>query len=243
VTVRITFLGTGNAFADGGRSHACIHVGARGVSLLLDCGASSLPMIQRHLDPAAIDAIAVTHLHGDHFGGIPFLLDQQKWTFRKRPLAVGGPPSLERRVRHLTEGYGMDISPGALGFDLGFVRLDGSERPLGGAHVAALPVRHSADAEPHGLRIRVDGKVIAYSGDTIWSEELVPLADGADLFICESTHYERDDPVHISYRTLLKHRAELRCERILLTHLDAEMVRHIGDLELEVATDGMVIEL
>src|SRR4029077_11399515 len=99
VSVSIRFLGSGNAFADGGRSHACIHVSAPGVSLLLDCGGSSLPMIKRYVDPAQITAIAVTHLHGDHFGGIPFLLDEQKWAGRKQELVIGGPPSLEARTR------------------------------------------------------------------------------------------------------------------------------------------------
>ncbi|MGH2377159.1 MAG: MBL fold metallo-hydrolase [Candidatus Limnocylindria bacterium] len=243
MTLRVTFLGSGNAFADGGRSHACIHISAPGVSLLLDCGGSSLPMIKRHIDPAAIDAIAVSHLHGDHFGGIPFLLDEQKWAFRKRPLVVAGPPSLADRLGRVAEGYSMDISRASLGFDLTFVTLDRTERTLGGAHVAALPVRHSPKAEPHGLRVRAGGKLIAYSGDATWGEELIGLAEGADLFICESTHFDSPDPVHVSYVTLMRHRAELRCERIVLTHLGADMILRLGEVEIEVATDGMLLEL
>jgi len=77
MAVRVTFIGSGNAFADGGRSHACIHVSAPGVSLLLDCGGSSLPAVKREIDPEAIDAIAISHLHGDHFGGIPYLVVEQ----------------------------------------------------------------------------------------------------------------------------------------------------------------------
>ena len=61
MTVGIRFFGSGNAFADGGRSHACIHVESTGVSLLLDCGGSSLPAIQRAMDPATIQAIAWEH--------------------------------------------------------------------------------------------------------------------------------------------------------------------------------------
>src|ERR1700716_4638323 len=74
VTVRVHFLGSGNAFSDGGRANAAIHVTAPGVSLLLDCGGSALPAIKSHVDPATIDAIAVTHLHRDHLGGITLLL-------------------------------------------------------------------------------------------------------------------------------------------------------------------------
>lgn len=243
MTVRVTFFGSGNAFADGGRSHACIHVSAPGTSLLLDCGASSLPMIKRHIDPGTIDGVAITHLHGDHFGGIPFLLDEQKWAFRKRPLAIAGPPSLEERLRQVAGGYGMDISRDSLGFETPFTRLDRTERPLGSARVAALPVLHSPAAEPHGLRVRVGGKLIAYSGDATWSDELRAVADGADLFICESTHFQKADPVHLNYQTLLRHRSELECGRIVLTHLGAEMLAHLDEVKLDVARDGLEIDL
>ncbi|MDQ2951046.1 MAG: MBL fold metallo-hydrolase [Chloroflexota bacterium] len=237
------FLGSGNAFADGGRSHACIHVSAPGVSLLLDCGGSSLPMIKRYLDPAQIAAIAVTHLHGDHFGGIPFLLDDQKWTGRRSSMTLGGPPSLESRVRMVAQGFGIDLA--TLGFDAPFVVLGSEERDLGGARVAALPVRHSPPAEPHGLRVRVGGRLIAYSGDATWSDELTLVAQGADLFICEATNFatadERDNPVHISYQTIIANRAKLDCERIVLTHLGAKTLAHLDALELEYATDGLEI--
>jgi ribonuclease BN (tRNA processing enzyme) len=243
LSVRVRFFGSGNAFADGGRSHACIHVSAPGVSLLLDCGGSSLPMIKRHLDPAEITAIGVTHLHGDHFGGIPFLLDEQKWSGRRTPLVIGGPPSLEARVLHVAKGYTMDLSRASLGYDVPFVVLGREERTLAGARVAAIPVRHSSEAEPHGLRVRVDGKLIAYTGDATWTAALVELARGADLFICEATLFatseEAANPVHISYQSLMQHRGELDCRRIVLTHLGATTLAHLRDLELEYATDGL----
>src|SRR5207249_3295935 len=86
VTVTIRFLGTGNAFSDGGRSHACYHLEAPGTSLLLDCGGSSLPAIKRAVDPASIQAIAISHLHGDHFGGIPYFVMDQHFGGRTAPL-------------------------------------------------------------------------------------------------------------------------------------------------------------
>ena len=245
MTVGVRFFGSGNAFADGGRSHACIHVTAPGVSLLLDCGGSSLPIIRQHIDPAEVTAIAVTHLHGDHFGGIPFLLDQQKWALRKRGIVIAGPPSLEARVALLARAYTMDFA--TLGFATSYVRLGRDERAVGGARIAALPVRHSPDAEPHGLRVRVDGKLIAYSGDAAWSDDLVAVARGADLFICEATNFttadEKANPVHVSYETLVAQRARLECRRIVLTHLGAKTLAHRDELALEYATDGMALEV
>ena len=241
MTVRVRFLGTGNAFAAGGRSHACILVQHAGGTLLLDCGGSSLPAITRTLDPGHIDAIAVSHLHGDHFGGIPFLLDEQKWNGRTRPIVMGGPPSLEERVRQVALGYRMDLE--RLPYESRFVVLGPDATSLAGAEVSALPVEHSPDSEPHGLRVRVGGKLIAYSGDALWTAALPALADGADLFISECTWFEKRDPVHLNAQDLLQHKSELRARRVLLTHLGAESLANRSRLPFEVAEDGMELEL
>jgi ribonuclease BN (tRNA processing enzyme) len=244
VTVRIQFLGSGNAFSDGGRANAAIHVTAPGVSLLLDCGGSALPAIKKHVDPATIDAVAVSHLHGDHFGGITFLVIEQHFAGRKKPLVVGGPPSLEQRLRAEEQALFPDFfGPTTLGFSLSTVVLSAEPTALGGARVSALPVRHVRLAEPHGLRVQVAGKLIAYSGDARFTEHLLAVAKGADLFICEASFFERDDPAHISYRQVLAHSEEFEAKRIVLTHLGAETLAHLSDLELEHTTDGSVIEL
>ena len=244
MTVRVRFLGSGNAFSDGGRANAAIHVTAPGVSLLLDCGGSALPAIKKHVDPATIDAVAVTHLHGDHFGGITFLAIEQHFAGRKKPLVVGGPPSLEQRLRAEEQALFPDFfGPTTLGFPLSTVVLGAQPTELGGARVTALPVRHVRLAEPHGLRVEVAGKLIAYSGDARFTEHLVAVAKGADLFICEASFYERDDPAHISYRQVIEHREEFEAKRIVLTHLGAETLAHLSDLELEHTTDGMSLDL
>lgn len=202
-------------------------------------------MIKRYLDPAAIDAIAVTHLHGDHFGGIPFLLDEQKWSARRAQIVLAGPPSLEARVRLVAEGFGIDMA--TLGFDAPFVVLGATEQSLSGAMVAALPVTHSPAAEPHGLRVRIQDRLIAYSGDARWTDELVDVARGADLFICEATNFatadEEANPVHISYETLMAKRARLECKRIVLTHLGSRSLARLRDLKLDYATDGLELHV
>jgi ribonuclease BN (tRNA processing enzyme) len=244
MTVRVHFLGSGSAFSDGGRANAAIHVTAPGVSLLLDCGGSAMPAIKRHVDPGTIDAIAVTHLHGDHFGGITYLVIEQHFSGRKKELVCGGPPSLEMRLRATEQALYPDFFGRVpLGFPLSTVVLGAEPTPLGGARVAALPVRHVRMAEPHGLRVEVAGKVIAYSGDARWTEHLATVAKGADLFICEATFFDTEDPSHISYRTLMQHRDELDARRIVLTHLGKETLAHVSELELEYAIDGTLVEL
>lgn len=237
--LRVTFIGSGSAFADGGRSHACIHVTAPGVSLLLDCGGSSLPAIRREVDAEAIDAIGISHLHGDHFGGIPYLLIEQHFAGRTAPLLIGGPRALGERLRALESSLYPDFfRKTKLGFQVSEIVLGANETEFGGALVSALPVKHVAESDPHGLRVRVGDKLIAYSGDATWSDDLARVAKGADLFICDATFFDRDDPSHISYRTLMAHRDALDCKRIVLTHLGAETLARIGELEIDHAVDG-----
>jgi len=242
VPLRVTFIGSGSAFADGGRSHACIHVTAPGVSLLLDCGGSSLPAIRREVDAEAIDAIAISHLHGDHFGGIPYLVIEQHFAGRTAPLLIGGPRALGERLRALESSLYPDFfRKTKLGFPIREIPLGANETEFGGALVSALPVKHVAESDPHGLRVRVGDKLIAYSGDAIWSDDLARVAKGADLFICDATFFDRDDPSHISYRTLMSHRDALDCKRIVLTHLGSETLARIGELEIDHAVDGLTL--
>ena len=141
MTVRVTFLGTGNAFADGGRSHACILVTAPEGRILLDCGGSSLPAIRRACDPESIDAIAITHLHGDHFGGLVFFAMEAKYAPRRKALRIGGPPSLERRFKDASVALFDDFYRD-LPYLLEFTVLGATAQRLGPAEVVAIPVDH-----------------------------------------------------------------------------------------------------
>lgn len=128
--VELRFLGSGDAFGSGGRMQTCIMVRATPGSCLIDCGASSLiAMKQAGIDPNEIDVILVSHLHGDHFGGIPFfVLDAQLLTKRTKPLVIAGPPGVRDRVRSAMEV----LFPGSSGvkqrFDLSFIELRAASR-------------------------------------------------------------------------------------------------------------------
>ena len=248
MTVSVRFIGTGNAFADGGRTHACIHVSAPGVSLLLDCGGSALPAIKRLVDPATIDGIAISHLHGDHFGSIPYLVMEQHYAGRTTPLTIVGPSDLKARAIAAGAALFQDFYGGPAGPSLGYPlewRVLGEEASVvGGARVSGHPVEHVPESQPHGLRVRVGERLIAYSGDATWSDALPRLADGADLFICEATNYATPHPVHLSIDELRAHRSELRCGRLVVTHLGSETLARLGELrDIEHAADGTVLEL
>ena len=243
MSVEVRFLGSGNAFAAGGRGHACILVTAPEGRILLDCGGSALPAITSACDPATIDAVAITHLHGDHFGGLPFLAMEQQYAGRRKPLVIGGPPTLGARFLEVASALYVDYFDRPFPYELSFLTLHETAKRLGPAMVEAHPVVHSPSSEPHGLRVRISGKLIAYSGDAAWSDALPRLADGADLFICESTTYSTPDPVHLSAKELVAHRSELRAKRVIVTHLGAESLANLASLGIEHAEDGMAIEV
>jgi ribonuclease BN (tRNA processing enzyme) len=242
---RVLFLGSGDAFGDGGRFQACILVEGDGRRLLLDCGATSLVgMKARGVDPEGIDAILVSHLHGDHFGGIPFLILEAQFSRRTQPLLIAGPPGIEERVRLAMEVLFPGSTRTEQRFGIRFEEMaSGTAVELAGAAVTPFEVVHASGATPFGYRIEVAGKVLGYSGDTEWTESLVAIANEADLFICECYSFEKQIRFHLSYRTIQEHRHELGCKRLVLTHPGPEMLARQDDVAEEIAEDGLTIVL
>lgn len=244
VTVR--FLGSGDTFGSGGRLQTCIHLQADGAHLLIDCGASSLIAMRRFgVDPGLIDVILLTHLHGDHFGGLPlFVLDAQLVSRRTRPLMVAGPPGLEGRIRDAMEVLFPGSSRTPLKFPLQFLELAPSTvARMGSAAVTPYTVVHASGAPAYALRVECGGKIITYSGDTEWTDALIPAAGGADLFICEAYYFDKKVRYHLDYQTLRERRADIGCRRMILTHMSEDMLRRLPDVDAEWAEDGMIIAL
>ena len=243
--VDVRFLGTGDAFGSGGRLHSAALVRSAGGSLLVDCGPSTLAALRRAAcDPNAVEAIALTHLHGDHFGGVPFLLmDAHYARSRTRPLVVAGPVGVEAAVARAHEA----LFPGSGGlvprFQVTYTEWsDGEAAAAGPATVTPFPVRHSAVTPCYGLRLEVGGRVLAFSGDTEWTDTLVELSAGADLFVCECFGYESAPPHHLDYLTLEAHRPALTCRRLLLTHMGERMLARASTLGLDTTHDGLVVQ-
>jgi ribonuclease BN (tRNA processing enzyme) len=239
----VQFVGAGDAFGSGGRFQTCISLRAPDLHVLLDCGATSLVALRRlGLDPGTIDAVLLTHLHGDHFGGVPFLVLDAQFGRRERPLLVAGPPGTTERVAQAMEVLFPASSRTVRRFELCFVELPaGVPTTVGPAAVTAYPVDHPSGAPAYALRVGCAGKVVAYSGDTAWTETLVDVARDADLFICEAYGYEKVVKYHLAYATLRAERARLGCRRLVLTHPSADLLAHRADVADEVADDGLTL--
>jgi ribonuclease BN (tRNA processing enzyme) len=245
--MKLTFIGSGDAFGSGGRLNTCFHVQAARTAFLIDCGASSLIGMNRlGVDRNAIDTILVTHFHADHFGGIPFfMLDAQFNTRRTRALTIAGPEGLrDWFVRAMETGFS-GSSKTQRKFELNLVELaPGENHPLGELTVRAARVRHApVDGPFFAYRIEVDGRIIAYSGDTEWVESLVEIGHRADLFIAECYSFDKKVPFHIDYLTLAANVARINPKRLIITHMNAETLKRAGEMGHERADDGMTIEV
>jgi ribonuclease BN (tRNA processing enzyme) len=244
--MQLRFVGCGDALGSGGRFNTCFHVTGNSVNFLIDCGASSLPALKRlGIGREAIDLILITHFHGDHFGGLPFLLLDAQFTRRARPLVIAGPQGIEAKLANLMEALFEHSSKTKQRFDLSVAALEPEQsRTFGEVTVTPYPVVHGESGGPFlAYRIEAEGRVITYSADTEWTDTLIPAARGADLFIAEAYYYDKIVKNHLSLKTLEAHLPEINAKRLVLTHMSEDMLARLGELPYTAAEDGMTVEI
>ncbi len=244
--MKLTIAGCGDAFGSGGRFNTCFHVAASCGNFLIDCGASTpVALSKLGLAPNAIGTIFISHLHGDHFGGVPFFM-LQGWYASKRTakLTIAGPASIEKRVWDTLEL----LFPGAVCkknlFEIEFVELPANDtRVVNGIEVTSFAVRHFSGAPSLALRFKLDGKIISFSGDTEWTDKLILASADADLHLQECYTFDSRYKFHSSHKELAEKLVNSTAKRILLTHFSDEMLARHNEAIWECAYDGMVIEL
>ena len=231
--VTVTFAGSGDAFGSGGRYQACIHLQGRGFGpVLLDCGATSLTALKAlGLDPGEVTAVLVSHLHGDHFGGLPFLILDGQFSRRTRPLVIAGPPGTGRRLAEAMECLfpGSWATPRRFGVEVAELE-PGTARTVCGVNVRAWAADHPSGAPALVLRLEAAGKAIAYTGDTAWTDAIAAASADADLLIAEAYYRDKDIPYHLCLADLEARRDQFGARRVILTHMSADMLGHRADL-------------
>lgn len=244
--VKVQFLGTGDAFTTGGRLHTCILVCAPDSRFLIDCGATAPVSLQKYrVVTNDISAILVSHLHGDHFAGIPFfLLQAQLVTRRTAPLVLAGPPGTRARVMAALEmmfpGYGAT----RWRFPFTVIELVPAQTTaLGDIQITPYTMEHPSGAPSLALRIACAGKIITYSGDTAWNDNYLAAAHGADLLITEASSYRLQIPYHLDYLTLQEHLPQIRVKQVIVTHMSQDMLDNLDKLDCPYAVDGMVVDV
>lgn len=243
-SVEVRFVGSGDAFGSGGRFQTCIRLRGAGQTVLVDCGATSLTALKSQgLDPGEVDAVVVTHLHGDHFGGLPFLVLDGQFSRRTRPLRVLGPAGTAERLASAMEAFYPGSTAVRRRFTLDVTELDGcgTAVALGDAVVAGWEVDHASGAPALAVQVALNGSRFGYSGDTAWTPALRDAARDTDVFACEAYTWQRTVPYHLAYATLVEHQAEFDTGRLVVTHMGPEVLGHLDQVTQTAASDGLVL--
>lgn len=247
--MKLTIVGSGDAFGSGGRFNTCFMIETGGRTVLLDFGASSLVALRaQSIDPNRIDAILLTHLHGDHFGGLPFLLlDAQFLSRRNRPLVIAGPPGARARIDAVLEVFFPRAGGTRWHFPWEVIEIaPKGTSELIGLTITTAEVIHFSGAPSTAVRVSDGRSVLAYSGDTEWTDALLPIADGADLFIIECYEHARIVTGHISWSVLKAKLPDLRARRIMITHMNPSMLAQVDEaksLGVLIAEDGLALDV
>jgi ribonuclease BN (tRNA processing enzyme) len=244
--MRLQFLGSGDAFGSGGRFNMCMLGESGSTRFLLDCGASSLIAMKRFgVLPDSIETILITHFHADHFGGLPFFVLDAQFSKRCTPLTIAGPPGLPSRLKEAMDLFFPGSSKIAQKFDIRILELKPGEQALiNELRVTPYVVSasHVADFLSLALRVEIDGRTLTYSGDADWCDALAKAAYEADLFVCEAYFYEKEIRYHLNFRTLEEHLSEICPKRLILTHMNDDMLGRSGSISYEMAEDGKVVD-
>lgn len=244
--VKVRFIGTGDAFGSGGRFNTCFMVELEHDAFLIDCGASSLVAMRRlGIEPNSISTIFVSHLHGDHFGGLPFfILDAQFYSRRRSPLTLVGPSGFAERLRDAMELFFPGSADAKRKYEIVVSEVSpGETLTIAGVTLSTVEVAHACGAPALALRLVCEGRTIAYSGDTEWTDALLEVGRNADLFIAEALSFDTRITQHLDYFSLRANEARINAKRIVLTHLGPEMLQRQDEVEHEIATDGLILEI
>lgn len=221
-SLRLDCLGSANAYSHG-RYWSGFLAGQR---VLLDCPPQALPhLVRLGVEARTIDLVLLTHLHSDHIGGMDLLVlaamqHPDPEAARMSPLGIAGPPGTYERLREIigpSERLPAPDDERAAWFE----QRGGASFEWAGAKVSCLEMDHDPNLVALGYRVELDGRIVAYTGDTRRCKAVEELADGADLLIAECGI----GPHHMDWDDIRGLRAALApSTRLLVTHYDPRSV-------------------
>jgi ribonuclease BN (tRNA processing enzyme) len=216
--MKLTIVGCSGSFPGPDSPSSCYLLEAEGFRMLLDFGNGALGALQKYIGLYDVDAICLSHLHADHcLDMCPYHVVRTYSPDGPLPrIPVYAPSDARRR---LNSAYAMPDEP-ALDTAFDFVGLTPGVFEAGPFEVTAAPMNHPV--ETYGFRVSYGGRSVVYSGDTGESAELVKLASGADVLLCEASHVDRPGlptGLHLNGRQAAEHAARADVETLVLTHL------------------------
>ncbi len=222
--LELCFLGSGNAFTPGGRYWSSFLLNGR---YLFDAPPTLLPHLKR-LDVPLTDirTVFISHFHGDHFLGLPFLLlEYLHMTPRREDLYIVGPPGVEEMIERLADMAFPNLSHADAGYQRRYLEVEtGRQQTVDDLSFQAFPMNHAGGKLAcFGYKLRLADKVLAYTGDTDLCDELFLLAEGADVLVLDCNYSQGKGPDHLSFGDVPDIRRRLPpSTTIILTHLEAE---------------------
>ena len=249
--MKLTVVGCAGTFPGPDAACSSYLLEQDGFRLLVDAGNGSTGMLQRSIGLLDLDAVLISHMHGDHY------LDLVTYTYARRyhpdgdagRLPLYGPSDIEA---HLLGAFGRPVED-LLESVYEFHPVSQAGRiGIGPFEIDLAPVNHPV--ETYGMRIMAGGRTLAYSADTGVSDELVKVARESDLFLCEASylHGEENPPnIHLTGREAAEHATKAEVGKLLLTHLVpwGDRDRTLGEAqevyagELAVAASGAVFDV
>ncbi|MBW3604903.1 MAG: MBL fold metallo-hydrolase [Actinobacteria bacterium] len=238
--VKVTVLGSAGSHPGNGRACSSYLVSAGDHHLLLDCGNGSMANLLDAVDPADLDAVIISHLHPDHFVDLYGL----HYALRFHPsgsktVDVHAPDGARSLLTSVLLGDAGDSFNRHLPMH---VAAAGERLEIGPFDIELYAANHPI--ETLASRVWVDGRIIAFSGDSGTTEELIECARDVDLFICDSTWLSRDAPfpkgVHMTGTEAGQYAAAAGAERLMVTHVFPQREPEQAAADAETVYDGLV---
>jgi ribonuclease BN (tRNA processing enzyme)/isopentenyl phosphate kinase len=231
-SINTVFLGTGDAFGSNGLKSASILIEKNNQGILLDCGPHTLSMLKKQgRNTNDIDLILITHFHGDHLAGLPFiLLDANLQQQRTAPLVILGPQGIEDKVNKLFSALYGNLAQQELSFQCKFIPISPNNPiEIHNFNIEAIKTLHTPESQ--GYRIITKDITLAYSGDTGWTDALFKLVENSNLSIVECNFFDSQFDNHLNYNEVVKLR--FSTERLALIHLGSEALNRIPALDID----------
>ena len=221
--LELTFIVTGNAFAPGG---LCWNGFVANGRYLFEAPPQALQSLNTlGLDPNELDAVILSHHHGDHFLGLPFLLLHWKYFGRTRPVTIIGPPNTKDLALSISE----NVYPGIrdIAFDIEWCELNAGDRlRVGGLELETLAMQHDQRLSGSlGFNASLAGRRFSYTGDSGMCDSVLEMARHAEILVSECASRSEQLPIHMNLvddMPVLRQRMNPDAH-LILTHIDKDV--------------------
>lgn len=254
--MEIIILGSGTTVPHPQRASPSIAIFIEDQFLLMDIGPGTVRQLAsaglKHQD---IDYICISHFHPDHTADLIhfiFATRHPPILKKRKPFTIIGPKGFNQFLALLRRPYGnwLDLPAGLMKIEE-LKTGEKDKKEFDNFSIISAPLNHSPDSI--GIRIEDNsGRVLVYSGDTAYCEEIVDLATGADLLILESSFPDGQEIAgHLTPSQAGDIATRSEVKRLLLTHFYPECLRSDRETqcrktyqgELFLATDLMPLSV